>query len=125
LKKLEDKTIGDIENIGVENVLEELFFNLKLVYKDKPLLVTFSKFLHFYFPKLIVPIDRAYTCNYFYGTKKNPKTLDKQFEKFIQIEKEFSRFSKENNLEKYLTDKWNLCETKTMDNMIIGYIKLK
>jgi hypothetical protein len=125
LEYFNNKSIKDIINIEIQNILKELFFKLKLVYKDKPLLVTFSKFLHFYFPKLVVPIDRTYTCNYFYGHTSIPATLDGQFKKFIQIEKEFSEYCKRHNLKKYLSKDWNLCETKVMDNMIIGYIKLK
>jgi len=125
LEYFTDKSINDVVNIDIQNNLKELFFKLKLVYRNKPLLVTFSKFLHFYFPKLIVPIDRTYTCKYFYGNTSIPSKLEGQFEKFIQIEKEFSEFSKRHYLKKYLTKDWNLCETKVMDNMIIGYIKLK
>jgi hypothetical protein len=125
LQKLQNKIICDIENIETENILNELFFMLKLVYKGKPLLVTFSKCLHFYFPDLLVPIDRTYTCNYFYGNTSVPSTLDGQFKKFIQIEKEFAKFYKKTDLQKYVTKDWNLCKTKIMDNMIIGYIKLR
>ena len=125
LLKLENKTIKNIGNTEIENILRELFFNFKLVYEGKPLLVTFSKFLHFYFPKLLVPIDRTYTLNYFFGHTNIPPKLDGQFKKFLQIEGEFSGFYKETNLKKYKTNDWNLCETKIMDNMIIGYIKLK
>jgi hypothetical protein len=125
LQYFTDKSIKDIANIEIQNNLSELFTKLKLVYKGKPLLVTFSKFLHFYFPKLIVPIDRTYTCNYFFGHTNIPSSLDGQFKKFILIEKEFSVFYKKHNLKKYLTKDWNICETKVMDNMIIGYIKYK
>ena len=120
-----NKSIKDITNKEVQDKLDVLFNKLKLVYKGKPILVTFSKFLHFYFPKLVVPIDRTYTCNYFFGNTSIPKTPDGQFKKFILMEEEFAEFSKRHNLKKYITKDWNLCETKVMDNMIIGYLKLK
>jgi hypothetical protein len=125
LKYFTDKSIKDIVNNDIQNRLKKLFFELKLVGENKPPLVTFSKFLHFYFPELIVPIDRTYTCRYFYNNTSIPQTLDGQFKNFIQIEEKFSEFSQKHDLKKYLTKTWALCETKVMDNMIIGHIMLK
>jgi len=119
LRFFADKSIEDIDNIKEE--LRELFSKLKLVSKNRYSLVTFSKFLHFYFPKLVVPIDRKYTCTFFHTTIPLGSKEEGQFEKFIQIEEEFSEFSKRHNLKKYVNKNWNLCETKVMDNMIIGH----
>jgi hypothetical protein len=47
--------------------------------------------------------------------------MDEQWDLFLEIQKEFSKFSNKINLEKYIKDdRWNICKTKIIDNMIIG-----
>jgi len=125
LDSLKGKT-NLIINEDIINTLKKLFYKLTLVDNDKPPLVTFSKAMHFFFPELVVPIDRKYSCNYFYNSITISKNIDDQWEMFIEIQKEFYDFIKNNNnmLIKYLDNRWNLCTTKIMDNMIIGYTKL-
>lgn len=125
LRKLAKSEIGEINEVSeTPKLLRELFFNLNLVAKDKPILVTASKTLQFFLPNLVVPIDRKYTLTYFTGHTNIDKRMEKQFDLFIKIQKEFSRFASLHNLEKYKDEKWNLTVPKIMDNMIIGYIKM-
>jgi len=114
-----------INNDNIDKEIKYLFYNLVLVDSDKPPLVTFSKAMHFFFPELVVPIDRKYSCNYFYNSINIPKEIDKQWKMFLEIQKEFCDFSKNNDLLlQFIDNNWNLCKNKIMDNMIIGYTKL-
>jgi hypothetical protein len=126
LETLINENIIDLSkpnNLSIEKTLHELFNRLNLV-SGKSLLVTFVKLLHFFFPKLIVPIDRKYTCTYFYGNTYVPEKRENQWKRFIEIEKAFSKFAQKNNkLKDDIEPPWNLCITKIMDNMIIGYMK--
>jgi len=111
--------------------LKILFFNLKLVGnnkngKEKPRLVTFSKTLHYYLPDLIVPIDRKYTLNLFYGHTGINNKVNHQFSKFKDVFEQFYEFSKHlENMDLKVDDKWNSNLPKMLDNMIIGHEKLK
>jgi len=50
--------------------------------------------------------------------------IKNQYQMFIKIQKEFSRFSSAHNLAVYKDERWNLTIPKVMDNMIIGFMKL-
>ncbi len=124
--KIRNETISNLSNNkSVEKYLFELFQNIKLVYLNKPPLVTFSKTMHFFLPELIVPIDREYTLNYFYGNINVPKEKEKQFKMFIDIESMYSDYANEHNLEIYIDNIWNRSIPKVLDNMVIGYLRKK
>ncbi|MDY0083330.1 MAG: hypothetical protein RBR74_09130 [Ignavibacteriaceae bacterium] len=123
LNKLIKYSIEDLKKITVVEMLRELFMNLKLTEEGKPVLVTFSKTIHFFLPELIAPIDRKYTLNYFYGNTNVPKKKENQFKKFIDIELEFCRISNITDLSKYIDNIWNANIPKILDNAIIGYMK--
>ena len=124
LKQLAEHDIHSLSaSIEIQNQLEELFFNLNLVAAGKPILVTASKTLHFFMPNLIVPIDRKYTLNFFNGNESVPTKIEKQFQVFIKIQREFSLFSATHDLTAYKDERWNLTIPKVMDNMIIGFMK--
>jgi len=121
---LNDYVIGDIEkNIKLQRILRDLFFDLKLVAIDKTPLVTFSKTMHFFFNKLIAPIDRKYTRSFF--GKSIPSNILKQCEYFLDIEKAYSCFSKKADIEQYVDKEYNRNIPKTLDNLVIGYVKAK
>ena len=122
LLSLKKFTIKDIEkNIRIQDTLKYLFNNLKLVAPDKTPLVTFSKTMHFYFNDLIVPMDRTYTAKFF--EKNVPSKKEKQWEYFLNIEKAYSLFSNKIDIGIYIDKERNYNIPKTIDNMIIGYIK--
>jgi hypothetical protein len=115
-------TIKDIEkNFELQNTLRYLFKTLKLVDSNRTPLVTFSKTMHFYFNDLIVPIDRTYTAKFF--NKNVPSTAEKQWDYFITVEKAFSMLSNKIDFGKYIDRERNMNIPKTLDNMVIGYIK--
>ena len=130
LSKYRIEKIQEIEFEMITKILEHLFYNLKLVgksknNKEKPRLVTFSKTMHFLLPDLIMPIDRKYTLNFFYNNiSVNPK-LNLQLQKFLNIFKECSNFALKSKLNSKLDDNWNQNIPKIIDNVIIGYSKIK
>jgi len=109
--------------------LHELFDCLELVGTNhngdsKPLLVTFSKTMHFLLPDLIVPIDRSYTLKFFYNNTLVPKLRSKQFNKFMQLFKLFLEYASTHSELKSKIDKnWNQNIPKIIDNIIIGYVR--
>ena len=116
----------------VLGILKELFYKMKLVGKnnnkrnsEKPRLVTFSKTMHFLLTDLVVPIDRKYTLNFFYNNMSINKKLDLQFKKFSEIFANCREFAINTKLKRHLDNDWNLNIPKVIDNIIIGYSKLK
>ena len=97
--------------------------------KIKSKIVMFSKTLHFLLPELIVPIDRKYTLNFFYGNFDVPTDADKlkndekQIELFGELYDKFCEIAEVYDLTGYEDDKWNLSVPKIIDNAIIGYSK--
>jgi hypothetical protein len=85
MERLKGFKLRSLAKAEIQETLENLFFDLVLVDKGKPPLVTFSKTLHFFFPELIGPIDRTYTLNFFYGHTNIPKSWDGQYRQFINI----------------------------------------
>ena len=118
--KLERLSRPRLEEI-VEGDLRTLFDGLRLVADSKPRLVTYSKALHFFLPRLIVPIDRKYTLQYFYRRNSVPESIDDQFTQLSEILEECRSFAASVHLEGFQDRRWNANIPKTIDNMIIGY----
>ncbi|PIN77709.1 hypothetical protein COV16_06535 [Candidatus Woesearchaeota archaeon CG10_big_fil_rev_8_21_14_0_10_34_8] len=106
-------------------LIEELFFNLKYLCKQKSKIVTFSKTMHFLLPHLIVPIDRKYTLSFLKNNVNIPNDIKRQFELYKNIFLAFSLFSKTTDLTEYIDNNWNQNIPKILDNIVIGYEKLK
>jgi len=128
LTKLKNKKLGYKNKHELQSdldIFKELFYKLDLVGKNKPRLVTFSKVMHFIFPELTFPIDRAYTLNFFYGHTNLSKDLEKQFEIFSSIFIASNEFVLKNNELGNLKDNnWNFNVPKIVDNLIIGWVRL-
>ena len=122
---LNSYTLKDMNNQTVRGLLENLFTNLDLVAEGKPPLVTFSKTMHFFLPDLIGPIDRTYTMKFFYNNTNVPSSITNQFKRFMDIEIEYCNLAKKYKLTKYKDSIWNRTIPKIVDNMIIGYLRLK
>ena len=115
----------DINDQKVRDVLNKLFFESDLVAEGKPPLVTFSKTLHFMLPNLIGPIDRKYTLQFFYQNTNVPKSLERQFERFMEIEEKYNAIAQKIQFDKYRNSNWNSSIPKMVDNTIIGHMKLE
>jgi len=125
LSKYKINNFSETEFDDVVNISEYLFKNLNLVATDKPRLVTFSKTLHFLLPDLVVPIDRTYTLKFFYNNTNVDKDLNLQFQKFSSILNECLKFTSKTRLDLKLNASWNQNIPKIIDNIIIGYSKIK
>lgn len=124
--KLANERIECLTDINFKStilLMRGLFDNLQLVSIDKPLLVTFSKMIHFYMPNLFMPIDRKYTLTFFFNHYSVDKTVSKQFEKYSYIQTQLFEFIKQIDLSRFLNKSWNTNIPKIVDNAIIGYIK--
>ena len=118
-------SLKDINDQKVRDVLNKLFFESDLVAEGKPPLVTFSKTLHFMLPNLIGPIDRKYTLQFFYQNTNVPKSLERQFERFMEIEEKYNAIAQKIQFDKYRNSNWNSSIPKMVDNTIIGHMKLE
>ena len=117
-------TFENIENIStnIKNVklwkineyLKKIYNNLNIMYTNSKLVST-SKFLHFLFPDLIMPMDRTNTLMYFYNN------TGESFTRFIEILEFSQKISNENiDWDKYVNKgKWNTTIPKIIDNAII------
>ena len=113
---------GSISNINqMFQVLESLFNNLSLTVTGTKL-VTFSKVMHFMFPKLIVPIDRKYTLTFFRNSVYVPTSMSAQFKYFKLIHISFFHFASVYDLSNYINHNlpFFATHTKIIDNLIIG-----
>jgi len=136
LKKYKIETLNEDNKKRVLEIIDSLFKDLDLVGKSwtgnkiKSKLVTFSKTLHFLLPNLIIPIDRKYTMNFFYGNTDIPTDINiqrnnkKQIEVFNELYGKFCEIAKIYNLKKHLDSQWNRTIPKIIDNAIIGYGRL-
>ena len=110
-KQLESK-----KNKGAEGIISSLpgiYEKLHLM-KTTSRLVSNSKFLHFLFPEILMPMDGRNTLSCLYGN-----TMEST-DRYIQIIK-FSQdiINMPENWEKYLDDEWNTTVPKLIDNAII------
>ncbi|GAB1449508.1 MAG: hypothetical protein L6Q78_05055 [Bacteroidia bacterium] len=118
--KIEDSTI----NISELEKIRQLFYNMTLV-ETKAGLVTFSKLIHFFLPELLMPIDRRYTLNFFFGHGNIPQEINKQFDLYCKILFQFNSFAHSYDFNKIKVDRWNWnkYKSKSIDNLIIGYMR--
>lgn len=111
--QFEDEIIGLLKNV---------FINLTIM-ETESRIVGVSKTLHFLLPDLVMPMDRTYTMNFFYGNNKYSKDVEKEFNVFKDI------FIKTYDITRglCLTQKdvdgksWNTSVPKLIDNAIIGF----
>jgi len=84
-------------------------------------IVANSKVIHHLLPRLLPPIDRTYTFNFFYN--RNMLSIPEE----VAFAEMFLRFHRVGlaNKEKILSlvgSGWNTSETKVIDNAIVGYV---
>jgi hypothetical protein len=127
IQKLQGHKLETIDSFTtIEPEIRTLFENLKLVYGDRPKLVTFAKTMHFFVPNLLMPIDRKYTLSFVYDTQH--PTVPTNDEEQIQIYKAIFEETREYysrilTKEDYLTEGWSRNIPKLIDGLIIAYIK--
>ena len=113
------KMIEPIDNI-VSFERQELLIRLSDIYdnltfmKTGGRLVSNSKMLHFLFPRLLLPMDRNNTLDYFY------KTTNESKQKYLEImDVCFEIMQQPVNWMIYLDNNWNTTIPKMIDNAII------
>jgi hypothetical protein len=114
-------------------LLKEIFSTIKVM-ESRTSLVGNSKVMAHALPNLVPPIDRQYTLTLLYGNGIIVNDIEKEWNSLREIlmnyfypiskDKDFISVSDEwmTNREKY---KWDTSRLKIIDNLIIGYMKLK
>ena len=115
---LEQYTLPNIYNDEVVAIkLKELFSALQLT-QSKTKFVTTAKTLHFFLPKLVVPMDTEYTLWFF--ESKTDKFKNCEEDSFIEKQKTCSQFSSKIDLSTSIDNGWNKNIPKIIDNLIIA-----
>jgi hypothetical protein len=111
----------DNENLNVRAIasrLAALAQNLGIV-ENKNRVVAGSKALHHILPDLVVPIDRAYTQEFFeWPTPRfqyNPESC------FIEAFEAFARIARATDPVQYVATGWYTSRSKVIDNAIVGF----
>lgn len=118
---LEKFAIGDptIDANLIKTRVWPLIDGLKIT-NNKSQIVAATKALHHLLPELIVPIDRAYTQNFFCWQSQNL-----QYKQEDCVQDAFSTFTQiatKIDAARYVAEGWNTSRTKVLDNAIIGFI---
>jgi hypothetical protein len=129
LKELYAYRLWSLTKEDLTIVLEKLkrvFYELKVM-KSKSKIVGVSKALHFLLPDLVMPVDRRYTMDFFYGHNAYSQDISKEFKTFKEIFTKFYEISKKLQLsDKDVDDfNWNTSVPKLIDNAIIGIKNFK
>jgi hypothetical protein len=105
-------------NVGVVgSTLAKLAQSLDIV-SNKVRIVPGSKALHHLLPELVVPIDRAYTQQFFRWA--NPTLQNFPERCFKEAFNAFVRIAREANPAQYVGQGWYTSRTKVIDNAIVG-----
>lgn len=107
------RDIKSIDVLDLQIQLLGVYKRLSLM-KTKGKLVSNSKFLHFLFPDLFIPMDRKNTLEYFYG---NTNESENKFFEITEFSFELIRKLSDENVQ--LDEGWNSTVPKTIDNAII------
>jgi len=109
----------------VKDLLKKVFLDLKVT-ENKSHIVAVSKTLHFLLPDLIMPMDRRYVMNFFYG-HNNYKTGVDEFNVFDEVLREGIKIAEKLNLSnrdvKDNGKNWNTSVPKLIDNAVIVFMK--
>jgi hypothetical protein len=84
-------------------------------------IVANSKVIHHILPRLLPPIDRTYTFNFFYS--RNMLSVPEE----VAFAEMYSRFhqiglANKESIPSLIGSRWNTSQTKLIDNAIVGYV---
>ena len=124
LYKYKLHTIKKNELDDVIKLLKKIFINLKVM-ETKARIVGVSKAMHFLLPDLVMPIDRKFIIDAFFGCEKYSDDPLIEFKFFEEI---FRKTYKKTNIlelksEDFDGKGWNTSIPKLIDNAVIGYHK--
>lgn len=129
LLKVENYSLNDLRDPSVVNWLVSSIVYCPKLAANRSQVVTVSKTLHHILPKLLPPIDREYTEEFFrlnnaHFSSKSVDGWERVIKGFAEIYKQIQGRYGEDYLSN-LVDRtpWSTSETKLIDNAIIGYVK--
>lgn len=119
IEELDDLAIDqpglDVASVGKK--LARMAQALDIV-RNKARIVPGSKTLHHLLPDLVVPIDRAYTQQFFQWA--NPTIQNFPERCFREAFAAFAEIARQANPAQYVGDGWYTSRTKVIDNAIVG-----
>lgn len=126
IDKLREFCFPDFCNENVVNEIASIIYKLfeVLDLTENSRFVTVSKTLHFLHPQLMIPMDRAYTANYFHNYRMPdiPKNIEGQARWNVSFHKELCAvFMKHKDLIDEISKETKYPVTKLLDNMLIGF----
>jgi hypothetical protein len=84
-------------------------------------IVANSKALHHLLPRLVPPVDRQYTCRFFYGrtalSVDEPTAFREMYSRLLQLASRRKRL-----VDRMVGGEWNTSPAKVVDNAIVGYM---
>ena len=126
IDKLKNYRLSDLcndNNVGkIETIIQNLFENLDLTVNSR--FVTVSKTLHFLHPQLMIPMDRAYTANYFHNYRMPdvPQKIEQQAKWNIAFHKKLcSIYMKHKDMIDNISIETKYPITNLLDNLLIGF----
>lgn len=111
-------SMNDDEIDSVLGNIKEVFFGLKIM-EGQSQIVGVSKTLHFLLPDLVMPIDRKYTLNFFYGNNQYNKERSREFITFSEVFKNYCKIIRDLELTRR---KFEWPVSKVIDGAIIGFM---
>lgn len=123
IEELQDGCITTLSERNIDTVVDPLWKILESikVSESETKLVANSKALHHILPRLMPPIDREYTLQFFFSNK-NIGGRDKQiFREVYPLFHEIG-FRNSNVIKSYINKGFHTSETKVIDNAIVGFV---
>lgn len=123
IASLQDLSLADISPLEISRISQDLW---KLLSKltvsiAEARIVANSKVLHHLLPRLVPPIDRTYTFNFFYNRNTLSIAEDQAFfEMFLRLHS--VAMANKDIIMKLVGQGWNTSETKVIDNAVVGYV---
>jgi len=123
ISELENISLAEMTDIEFEQIKKKVWhiiMNLEISIAEARI-VPNCKALHHILPKLIPPIDRTYTYNFFYG--RNHLTIS-EMDAFFEMYERFRCIAKAQKIKirQLVNCGWNTSEIKVLDNAIMGYV---
>ena len=124
LVELESTRLTTLSKHDVDSVSESVWKAITLVQASasKTQIVAGSKTLHHFLPELITPIDRTYTLTFFYNHKTLAAPEDDTFDEIFPLLRTIAQDARANVSR---TGPMYSSATKTIDNAIVGYVRLR
>ena len=123
IKALQDMSLLELspsEVLQICGVLWQFLSKLTVSIADARIVAN-SKVIHHLLPRLLPPIDRTYTFNFFYN--RNMLSISEE----VAFTEMYSRFyqvglANKETISSLVGTCWNTSQSKVIDNAIVGYV---